>query len=81
MHCRPLQATFRNRIRSIQAIQCSGHHQLRSKSTEASKHVAHVTPGFIFDIDGVLKVGKKVLPQGQEVGDSVSEKLFANIVC
>lgn len=74
MHRRPLEATLRNHIRQLQAQQTGklvhpGHLSTTSrqlKSTKAS-HDIPVAPGFIFDIDGVLKVGEKVLPQGKEV--------------
>lgn len=74
MHQRPLQASLRKRIRQLQALQggisspisrCLAVSQrLRSTSARDDEPIA---PGFIFDIDGVLKIGEKVLPQGQEV--------------
>lgn len=47
----------------------------RFKSTTASSSTT--PPAFIFDIDGVLKIGKKVLPQGKEV----SSKRSTSIIC
>ena len=80
MQQRPLQASLRNRIRHLQALQSgisgsvSGPLAVsqRPRSTSA-RDDEPTAPGFIFDIDGVLKIGEKVLPQGQEVG---SEDLF-----
>lgn len=74
MHQRPLQSTLRNRIRQLQAQQNGTSKKpgfsrttlRRSRSTSAASEVP-IAPGFIFDIDGVLKVGEKVLPQGREV--------------
>lgn len=83
MHARrPLELAFRSRIRQTQAIQTGTKShasktlfQSRQKSTASTSKSASsasssdrpVTPAFIFDIDGVLKVGEKVLPQGKKV--------------
>lgn len=75
MHRRPLEGSLRNRIRQLQAQQSGtlktssplSYTARRFRSTTAS-HDVPVAPGFIFDIDGVLKIGEKVLPQGQKVG-------------
>lgn len=73
MHQRPVLSTLRNRICQPQAAQYNLSSSLsssrkasrRSRSTSAADDVP-IAPGFIFDIDGVLKVGEKVLPEGRE---------------
>ncbi|KAK9896258.1 HAD-superfamily subfamily IIA hydrolase [Cystobasidium minutum MCA 4210] len=92
MHQRSVQTILRNRLRRLQSRQNASVEDFprsslvirRLKST-SSPADAPVAPGFIFDIDGVLKIGEKVLPQGHKAlqilsGDNKLSRRFPFIL-